>query len=747
MSNIDIDISAQYSKTLDRFLDNEFDFVITVCDNANEACPYFKNGKQRLHWSFQDPSQAVGSLTALDLNAVDPTHANFRSALHKRDEVCLFCWGNLQLDAAHLIAQKPSPSLSLIIPDLLSRAGLDSVDRVQNGILLCKVCHGEFDALRRYIDVVDDRFVAKVVNLTSDPRNQEYIDAVGGIEDSRTGKIRRNPAFAGRTVVDGSNELPVYFADGDTTKHPNVTALAFHKAACLIWKMAGAADDIEDDDIDHDGSVDSLLAKSTEHPLASPGAEQSPAISTEPQFAESTNSASLVHIAQSQSTLEGLSADVEVIFCEISWKPCLKRKLYQPSELQVDHSTNSSMEEGLNLEQQDKTPQSLLGPSYTVQMQTTLMDNPPDSTSDPHSSNESIHTLTLLGEHIGAGSRKSYTLETKIRVAEVGLSKGRNIAAKEFGLNGSMVGRGTSKPGNSEINFKQQVLALTQRRRLPDGTSMVSGGRRKQPALSRRDSDDSDDISAGSTHATVASASTSHVAAQRELRKRRGSSLPKVATKRRMDIANRSSEDSGIQKPDSNQPNPLFGMYFPNNPYQPPLLAQTSYQSHEMQNMTHHITHNITHRASEVPHPLPIPGQFSTRGEDSVYLPQVQPTQQYFQQIPSSTHPYENQQRQQQQQLQPLETHRRVVQQSSSMAISAAYLDSPRRPQVMQLRSRVLDTVNALSNAVREYSREESNDSSPDAGDWRQAVNILRDAMESALAILRRGEGGGNTGG
>ncbi|KAJ3356643.1 hypothetical protein HDU83_000505 [Entophlyctis luteolus] len=294
---------------------------------------------------------------------------------------------------------------------------------------------------------------------------------------------------------------------------------------------------------------------------------------------------------------------------------------------------------------------------------------------------------------------------------------------------------------------------------------MVSGGRRKQPALSRRDSDDSDDISAGSTHATVASASTSHVAAQRELRKRRGSSLPKVATKRRMDIANRSSEDSGIQKPDSNQPNPLFGMYFPNNPYQPPLLAQvaeeyqlselsrkqTSYQSHEMQNMTHHITHNITHRASEVPHPLPIPGQFSTRGEDSVYLPQVQPTQQYFQQIPSlftpNTHPYENQQRQQQQQLQPLETHRRVVQQSSSMAISAAYLDSPRRPQVMQLRSRVLDTVNALSNAVREYSREESNDSSPDAGDWRQAVNILRDAMESALAILRRGEGGGNTGG
>ncbi|KAJ3002837.1 UNVERIFIED_CONTAM: hypothetical protein HDU68_005985 [Siphonaria sp. JEL0065] len=206
------------------------------------------------------PSTPGGSLTALDLNAVDPTHANFRSALHKRDEVCLFCWGNLALDAA-LIAQKPAASLSLIIPDLLSRGGLDSVYRVQNGILLCKVCHGQFDKLRRYIDVVDGRFVAKVVNMTNDANSQEYVNAVRSIEALRDAKVKWDPVFSGRTVVDGNNELPVYFADGDTTKHPNLTALAFHKAACLIWKMAGAADDIEDDDIDHDGSVVRLLAK------------------------------------------------------------------------------------------------------------------------------------------------------------------------------------------------------------------------------------------------------------------------------------------------------------------------------------------------------------------------------------------------------------------------------------------------------------------------------------------------------
>ncbi|KAJ3386856.1 hypothetical protein HDU84_001238 [Entophlyctis sp. JEL0112] len=219
-----------------------------------------KSGSSNASPHGSTPSTPIGSSIALDLNAVDPTHANFRSALHKRDKVCLFCWGNLQLDAAHLIAQKHSPSLSLIIPDLLSRAGLDSVYRVQNGILLCKVCHGEFDSLRRYIDVVDGRFVAKVVNMTNDPKNQEYVIAVSSVEALRGSTVKWDPAFSGRTVVDGNNELPVYFADGDTTNYPNLTALAFHKGACLIWKMAGAAD-IEDDDIDHDGSVDSLLAK------------------------------------------------------------------------------------------------------------------------------------------------------------------------------------------------------------------------------------------------------------------------------------------------------------------------------------------------------------------------------------------------------------------------------------------------------------------------------------------------------
>src|SRR5215216_2241791 len=61
MGEIGIDISGQESKTLDRYLREPFDYVITVCDDANEACPFFLGTKERLHWSFEDPSRAEGT--------------------------------------------------------------------------------------------------------------------------------------------------------------------------------------------------------------------------------------------------------------------------------------------------------------------------------------------------------------------------------------------------------------------------------------------------------------------------------------------------------------------------------------------------------------------------------------------------------------------------------------------------------------------------------------------------------------
>jgi arsenate reductase len=61
MEEIGVDISGQESKTLDRYLQEPFDYAITVCDDANEACPFFPGAQSRLHWSFEDPSKAEGS--------------------------------------------------------------------------------------------------------------------------------------------------------------------------------------------------------------------------------------------------------------------------------------------------------------------------------------------------------------------------------------------------------------------------------------------------------------------------------------------------------------------------------------------------------------------------------------------------------------------------------------------------------------------------------------------------------------
>jgi arsenate reductase len=61
MAEIGVDLRGHTSKTLDRFLGERWDHVITVCDGANESCPVFPGASARLHWSFDDPSAASGS--------------------------------------------------------------------------------------------------------------------------------------------------------------------------------------------------------------------------------------------------------------------------------------------------------------------------------------------------------------------------------------------------------------------------------------------------------------------------------------------------------------------------------------------------------------------------------------------------------------------------------------------------------------------------------------------------------------
>jgi len=70
MAEIGIDISSHRSKSVDEFVGQDLDYVITVCSNANETCPVFPGPVKRLHWPFDDPAAVEG------LDAV--RHAAFR---------------------------------------------------------------------------------------------------------------------------------------------------------------------------------------------------------------------------------------------------------------------------------------------------------------------------------------------------------------------------------------------------------------------------------------------------------------------------------------------------------------------------------------------------------------------------------------------------------------------------------------------------------------------------------------------
>ena len=61
MHEAGIDISGHRSKSVDEFAGQDFDYVITVCDNAKESCPVFPAKTRHIHWSIEDPAAAQGS--------------------------------------------------------------------------------------------------------------------------------------------------------------------------------------------------------------------------------------------------------------------------------------------------------------------------------------------------------------------------------------------------------------------------------------------------------------------------------------------------------------------------------------------------------------------------------------------------------------------------------------------------------------------------------------------------------------
>jgi arsenate reductase len=82
MREIGLDISNHRSKSIDEFIGRPFDYVITVCDNANQNCPMFPAATNRIHWSIEDPATVTGD-EQTRLEAFRSARENLRERLSK----------------------------------------------------------------------------------------------------------------------------------------------------------------------------------------------------------------------------------------------------------------------------------------------------------------------------------------------------------------------------------------------------------------------------------------------------------------------------------------------------------------------------------------------------------------------------------------------------------------------------------------------------------------------------------------
>ncbi len=115
-----IDISTHTSNNVDEYKDLDFELVLTVCDNANERCPFFAGNVRRFHSNFPDPAKAKGTAQEIE-KAFDVT----------RDLIKAYC--------KEFTNDPPPPklaaSLILIFPVIGSRVSIESVTAPLGGVL------------------------------------------------------------------------------------------------------------------------------------------------------------------------------------------------------------------------------------------------------------------------------------------------------------------------------------------------------------------------------------------------------------------------------------------------------------------------------------------------------------------------------------------------------------------------------------------------------------------------------------
>jgi hypothetical protein len=249
-------------KYIPTFIDEMFDFYIL---------PFHKSPAGSSSNSSAETSQGstpVSSYNPSEENIAGSlwngvwSASRFKRALSARDQVCLFCWENRHLVGAHIIAQKGNNPVAFDEASILHRAGLSQRHQVANGLLLCKICHGDFDTLLKYVDIQRDRLVVKVVNYSTDESNEYW-----KLRTNQVKMLRQiNQAFfvgPSKSEEDYSGDLALYFHTPNQESLPSRKALEFHKEACLIWRLAGGSEleDLECGSDDEEGVPTPFHAK------------------------------------------------------------------------------------------------------------------------------------------------------------------------------------------------------------------------------------------------------------------------------------------------------------------------------------------------------------------------------------------------------------------------------------------------------------------------------------------------------
>ncbi|KAI8924824.1 hypothetical protein BC831DRAFT_463732 [Entophlyctis helioformis] len=146
-----------------------------------------------------------GSAESLDGNSAEPTHYKLKKLLQARDG-----------GSSHIITQQR----------------LHSMHQVQNGLLLCVKCHDDFGKLKAYVDEVDSDLVVASAVTSHEHLLGLWTDPIRKLSGRRRLEQDDWEAKDPRTQPEHDQD--------DPASRPNRTALEFHKAACLIWRMAGA---------------------------------------------------------------------------------------------------------------------------------------------------------------------------------------------------------------------------------------------------------------------------------------------------------------------------------------------------------------------------------------------------------------------------------------------------------------------------------------------------------------------------